>query len=248
MSSRPRRTFATPFVLTLAALPACTATSSSPPQQPTTTTTTTTTTRDHREDEREPTGPDRWGPQPHGEPAHDHRGDRQAPPPVVIGNPPPVQQPPPVVIANPPPPTQTTRPSTSSTTNAGNARPGRVAPTPHPTTPPPKKPTSSFDPDEVRQPLPAGPRQSAPTAKGRSWTLVKRGAICEAYVQVTCPAGATCNPPPPTKYVCPPEMTDKMTVAIEQRDAACWMDPPPIKCPQNAKCATPPAKKVDCPQ
>lgn len=66
-------------------------------------------------------------------------------------------------------------------------------------------------------------------------------------IDTTCPAGAICNPPPPQKYACPMNLKKDATIKVVQRDATCWMDPPPSACPPNAKCTIPKAEKVTCP-
>lgn len=58
MSARaPRRSFATPFVLTLAAIPACTVQSAPPPQGPSPAPVAQGETHDHREPHTNPPGP-----------------------------------------------------------------------------------------------------------------------------------------------------------------------------------------------
>src|SRR3569623_1003702 len=138
----PRKTFATPFVVTLAAVPACYV-QPAPQPQPVVTST----------------------PQPQSQPSDSH--------PVVISNPPrpqPAPPPKPSVILNPPRP----------------------------------------------QPQPQ------PQAAG-SWHVFKTGDGCEAIVNVQCPHGAACNPPPPQKYACPPGIVAGQPLTIVTTGAG---DPP----------------------
>jgi hypothetical protein len=47
-----------------------------------------------------------------------------------------------------------------------------------------------------------------PISNERSWTVTKEGDACasEANTDLTCPRGASCNPPAPRTYACPAEI------------------------------------------
>jgi hypothetical protein len=163
----PRRSFATPFVITLAAVPACYVQPSAPP------------------------------PQPQAEPA----------------------QPPdshPVVVTNPP------------------------RPQPEPATPPPQDPPNPSVIHNPPRPQPAQPR---------SWHVYKTTTGCEAIVNVQCPEGIACNPPPPQKYDCPGGiMTDKPLTVVTTADGSCVVEREPPKCPPHAMCNPPRPQSVTCPK
>lgn len=166
----PRRTFATPFVVTLAAAPACYVQSAPQPQ-----------------------------PQPvaqqQAQPADSH----------------------PVVISNPPRP-----------------QPAPSDPQPAPSEPPPNLSVIHNPP----KPQPSS-----------SWHVFKTKDGCEAIVNVQCPAGAACNPPPPSKYDCPPgiAMGKPLTVVTDGNDG-CMIEPAPPSCPPNVMCNPPRPTQVACPK
>ena len=138
----PRRSFAAPFVVTLAAVPACYVQSSAPPPQP----------------------------QPVAQPADPH----------------------PVVVTNPP------RPQPAAST---------------------------------------------------SWHVYKTQDGCEAIVNVECPAGASCNPPPPSKVECPTGIAmDKPMTVVTQGDGTCIVAREPPACPPHAMCNPPRPQTVTCPK
>lgn len=107
-------------------------------------------------------------------------------------------------------------------------------------------------------PRPAPVPATAPAPKqDLRWTITRASGTCAAYAKVTCPEPPPgqpkpmCNPPPPMKYACLPEMTtDGATVAVVQLtgQTTCQIEHPPIKCPPGAMCNPPPPQKVSCPQ
>jgi hypothetical protein len=178
----PRRSFATPFVVTLAGTAACYVQSSPPPQGPPPSQPTTA----------QPTQPN------------------QPPPGVMVNPPPPSTQPstppptqkPPVVVANPPPPT-TQGPTTPTQTNQTTkwtvykAKDGsgcmaaiQVECVPKATCNPPP-PFKYACPDNVSLDKPV--------------TVVTRdGTSCFVeFPMPTCPPGTACNPPRPRPVACP---------------------------------------------
>lgn len=209
MSARtPRRTFANPFVITLAATGCYAQTGSPPPHQP--------------------------RPQvAHGD--HDHSLPHTNPPP------PPYQEPIPTTVENPPRPTTTPTPAPPATPPTDTRpAPGTVVLVEQTQ---PKPGTFNYD---------------------QRWHVMKRGATCQAMAKVECPKPTkqggpmpTCNPPPPMKYACPPNMTEpSLTIVqyagatdcvIEPKAAAC---PPPGGTPGGVKvmCNPPRPQKVACPK
>ena len=181
----PRRSFATPFVVTLAAtVPACFVESNPRPQQPAPATTTAATTATTA-----------------GEPT-------PAPPTTVIANPPrPTEQPapppadpkPPTIIANPPRPTvaqttrrwHVTRSSGTCLASSDVSCPKPAAGQPMPTCNPP-----------APQPVACPER----TADGESFTVVQWAGQATCQVEnppLKCPPKTMCNPPPPRQATCP---------------------------------------------
>jgi hypothetical protein len=165
----PRRSFATPFVVTLAAAPACYV-QSAPPAQP--------------------------------EPAA-----QQQPQPASPG----------VVVANPP------RPQS--------------------------QPVDQTPPDQKPNPVVMNPPRPTVAAAGTSWHVFKTKDGCEAALDVECPKGATCNPPPPQKYDCPDGIViGKPITIVAQGDGVCVVQHEPPACPPGAMCNPPRPKPVACPK
>ncbi len=160
----PRRSFARPFVITLAAAPACFVSSSTPPSQPVS--------------QAAPGQPSQSDPAP--------------------ATPPPSQSP--VIVANPP------------------------------------------------HPRPQGPAEQAPAPPPETrWTITKTATGCQSMVDVTCPAGAMCNPPPPQPYECPKMVKLPAKVTTFGKDA-CVVEREPVQCPPGAICNPPPPQRVPCPK
>jgi hypothetical protein len=115
----------------------------------------------------------------------------------------------------------------------------------------------------TNEPVVASPDEPEPADKGEPakvemiWTVtkVKGAADCQAFLDTSCPKVdpgkpmPTCNPPPPTKYACPPNLADGGSIKIILRAGAteCFQKYEPIKCPQGAKCNPPPPRKLACP-
>lgn len=79
---------------------------------------------------------------------------------------------------------------------------------------------------------------------------MKEGSTCKAYVNASCPQGATCNPPPPTDYACTPQVTPTTPMKIVRHNGAetCQVDTGPMNCPPNVMCNPPPPQQVTCPK
>lgn len=193
----PRRSFANPFVVTLAAIPACVVSSNPPPSQ------------------QPGSGPTAAAPSKHANP----------PTPGPHTNPPPPRYKEPVVDDRTAPPTKVGQAGTTAPA-PGGAQPGQTQPA--------APQTYNFD---------------------QKWTVMASGGSCAAYVEVNCPKPekgkpvATCNPPPPIKYACPPEVTAGATLTIAQYagQAECVTVPGPVKCPANTACNPPRPRKIACP-
>jgi hypothetical protein len=83
-----------------------------------------------------------------------------------------------------------------------------------------------------------------------SWTVMKQGETCKAYVNASCPANATCNPPPPTDYACTPQVSQNAPMKIIRHNGSetCQIDTGPMNCPPNVMCNPPPPQQVTCPK
>jgi hypothetical protein len=184
----PRRSFGSPFVVTLAAIPAIAAACNPPP-------------------------PHMRGAQHHPQPQP--QGGKPAPTPTNVENPPrpqpepaPDSQPkPPIVMTNPPPPSgEPVKPSTPANgnlswyitkkdgkchamdNNACKVPAGQPAP---PCNPPPPRVAKC-------------PTQMADGGPGVTVTQLAGQTECVILPPpVSCKPNATCNPPPPTKVTCP---------------------------------------------
>jgi hypothetical protein len=170
----PRRSFATPFVVTLAAAPACYV-QSAPPAEP--------------------------APQQ----------QQQNAPGAVVANPPRPQPTP--AVTNPPRPVD--RPSPAD----------------------PQQTTVVANP-----PRPTGP------AAGTTWHVFRTKDGCEAALDVSCPKGATCNPPPPQTYDCEGLSINKPITIVSEGEGICHVQPEPVHCPPGAVCNPPRPRRVACPQ
>lgn len=135
---------------------------------------------------------------------------------------------------------------------------------PPPTTPQPPPTTSPVQPEPIAEPtagtdttVAQGPAQTGgvePAKFEQKWRVTKSGDTCQAFVPVDCPkpeAGKptmTCNPPPPIRYACPPNVTAPFEIVLREGATECFVVPPAIKCPPKAMCNPPPPQKVECPK
>lgn len=230
----PRRSFAAPFVVTLAAtIPAaaCVVQSRPAPQAAS-----GSEVRDHRgagpsaAESATPTNP----PRPTGPEAEPSPAPPTTAPPATYTNPPRPTgsqvepSPAPPTTATPPAGPGASRPPVATTATAGVA------------------PATSPAPTVVANP----PRPTVVTQPDRRWTIMMTGGSCKAYVEVTCPADATCNPPPPRATKCLPGMASGASVKVVQRagQAECWTEPESPSCPPGTRCNPPRPQKVACPK
>ncbi len=228
MSARtPRLRFSNPFVITLAAVPACFVQSSTPPSQPVA--------------QAEPGQPTIADPTPTPPPPQTQSPTLitnpprpTAPPPSEPPPPPPREDPPssrPPVIVNPPRPA----PPPAS-------RPPVIVNPPRPASPPPP----AHDPaPKPHRPILNPPRPQPPT--GESWMISRTPRGCEAMAITQCPPKVMCNPPPPRPYTCVDGV--KYPLKITRVGTSCRTEPAPQPpCPANARCKQPEQpRQVACP-
>lgn len=202
----PRRSFASPFVVTIAAaLPACYVQPAAPPPQ---------TPRDHTAQ----VPPDHQTPPPVGSTSTAGTTDYSQQQPQVHTNPPRPTDP----TAQP----TTPRPPVSSTSTAGNERPSPTTPTPTPAAATDRRWTVSKasgtcrtyieskcptapkgQPQPTCNPPPPTAYTCPPNLDDNSSAKIVQAAgqtTCMIeYPMPTCPAGTMCNPPRPQKVPCP---------------------------------------------
>ena len=82
------------------------------------------------------------------------------------------------------------------------------------------------------------------------WTVMKQGETCKAYVNASCPANATCNPPPPTDYACTPQVAQNAPMKVVRYNGSetCQIETEPMRCPPKTMCNPPPPQQVACPK
>lgn len=94
------------------------------------------------------------------------------------------------------------------------------------------------------------PDQQAPD-HDRKWTvMIDQAGACTAMGEMSCPANATCNPPPPSMVACPSGITVDRPVQIWASAGSndCYITVAAAKCPAKATCNPPPPQKTACPQ
>lgn len=132
-----------------------------------------------------------------------------------------------------------------------------------PSTPPPNPPQPQQD---TAAPSATATTSSAPTASSaqataepKTWTIQIDHTKCSAMVDVTCPTGATCNPPPPSAYTCPKDvellsypLKVSMVAGSDQCQAKFRVYPGDGNCPPHVHCNPPPPHMstitVPCPK
>jgi hypothetical protein len=118
-----------------------------------------------------------------------------------------------------------------------------AVPCPSYDTPPPPPPAS----------IDAGVPDAAQAAvELRAWTITQGDHTCyaERAGGMTCPAGATCNPPAPTKVSCPPFNPGNNVVEIAPDHCRMLLVMGGGHCPPRVHCNPPPPREVEvpCPQ
>ncbi|MBP6628521.1 MAG: hypothetical protein KBG28_00865 [Kofleriaceae bacterium] len=251
MSARaPRLRFATPFVVTLAGAAGCLVVAKPAPIAPPASGGTTVT--DNRGQATTPP------PASGGTTVTDNRGQDGGPATGAVTNP-------------PRPGTVAATPTTTAPPPAGPIRPGgAVAPTPTTNAPPtgggkgirpgdamaPGGSTVAggtgkpMDPGAVAPDKSQAPGPTGPAGVEARWNVsAGKDGVCKAARVATCPAGATCNPPPPVATTCPSGMKAGTSVQVMRAAGGteCFVVPAPTSCPKGAACNPPPPTKVACP-
>ncbi len=117
-----------------------------------------------------------------------------------------------------------------------------------------KQPPISRNPPAQRRPPVVKDPPPKPATSDRHWQIYKQDKTCFADNSAdSCPpqpAGKPvppCNPPAPTKYACPDNVTLPVKIIQRAGTTTCVLDYPPMKCPPGASCNPPPPRKVPCP-
>jgi hypothetical protein len=122
---------------------------------------------------------------------------------------------------------------------------------------PPVEPVATATATAATAPVaPTAPPPGPPVAVEReqTWSVIKSGGACQAFLQVDCPKPQpgvltpTCNPPAPVKYDCPAGLAEGGSVRVIQpaKQTEC-LKMPQVRCPPLATCNPPPPTKVACP-
>lgn len=101
----------------------------------------------------------------------------------------------------------------------------------------------------------------AGAASSMTWTIVRDSSgKCRAMVDMTCPQGVSCNPPPPSAYTCPAEVpTDSYPLNVTAVAGSSMCETKIYEpssstgsCPPGAHCNPPPPQShtvsVPCPK
>jgi hypothetical protein len=94
---------------------------------------------------------------------------------------------------------------------------------------------------------PPMPQAPAPAA-GTKWTVYRAKDGCKAAYVVDCPAGAMCNPPPPSDYECPQNVSLDKPVTVASDGTGCFVQYEMPKCPPGVACNPPRPQPVTCPR
>jgi len=113
----------------------------------------------------------------------------------------------------------------------------------------PPPPERGPDQPPPRAPQPGDQQVQQTPVLERTWSVFTRdGKTCHAMLEVSCPTGATCNPPPPAAVDCPPGIEINRPLQIEEYTGKqCTLYYPDPPCPEGASCNPPAPQKVDCP-
>jgi hypothetical protein len=143
---------------------------------------------------------------------------------------------PPTIITNPPRPQP--------------GEPTAPPPVPPPTTSRPAPPPRYGNPGGTTVDQTSPPPTTTPAM--RHWTVtVASDKSCFAAIEGGCPSGtkATCNPPPPARIACPPNMAPRSTVSIDEKAAdSCMVTYPMPSCPPGVMCNPPRPQSIACPE
>lgn len=70
----------------------------------------------------------------------------------------------------------------------------------------PPAPTDTPTASATAATIPSAAPSAGGHAEAETWTLSMSSGACEAMLDVSCPAGERCNPPPPQAYPCPKDV------------------------------------------
>ncbi len=98
-----------------------------------------------------------------------------------------------------------------------------------------------------------GPVPADVPATPSTWVIIKRAdGTCAASIETSCSPGRSCNPPMPTAYACPANVTvtvdHPVHVVRVSADAECFVRVDASACHPGATCNPPPPRKVACPR
>lgn len=122
---------------------------------------------------------------------------------------------------------------------------------PQPVQSQPSQPAQPPDRPPVTVVNPPTPQTESATPPNQRWTVFKQpDGVCMATIKVQCKPGTMCNPPPPSKYACPNNVSlDKpVTVASSADGSACFVEYAAMACPPNVACNPPRPTPVACPK
>jgi hypothetical protein len=98
----------------------------------------------------------------------------------------------------------------------------------------------------MNPPAPIKP-QPAKYDDGTTFSVWRSKDGCTAMLDITCPEGATCNPPPPMPYKCPEDLAVNDSFKIYVRAGQCEIHQE-THCKPNQKCNPPAPQRVPCPE
>ena len=111
--------------------------------------------------------------------------------------------------------------------------------------------TRNPPPPEVEEPPETEEPQAEETAAEHSFSVEihkRADGSCHKVVDMACPEGVACNPPPPEPVTCPAPALPKAGVAANvftREDGTCW-EGFDMNCPKGARCNPPPPRPVQC--
>ena len=123
-------------------------------------------------------------------------------------------------------------------------------------TPPPRQPDGNTVDRRTppTDPTQGNPQQTPPPVQQQGgvtqvWRVYMQPTNdCSAMAETDCPAGMSCNPPPPVRIACPTGITVDHPLRVEQHaDGTCFVAYEAPTCPPNTACNPPRPREVDCP-
>jgi hypothetical protein len=102
--------------------------------------------------------------------------------------------------------------------------------------------------------VPPAPPKKEPPKTERHWQIFAKDKACFADNSADAcpppPAGKPappCNPPVPTKYACPKDMSLPVALVQPAGSLDCFVRSGPMTCPPDMSCNPPPPRKLPCP-